>query len=40
MAEAPGSLDDLAARGRHYVLAHYTWDAVLDRMEEALEKLP
>jgi glycosyltransferase involved in cell wall biosynthesis len=39
-AEQPACLDALAARGRPYVLAHYTWDAVLDRMEEALEKLP
>jgi glycosyltransferase involved in cell wall biosynthesis len=40
VAEAPGCLDGLAARGRPYVLANYTWEAVLDRMEEALEKLP
>jgi glycosyltransferase involved in cell wall biosynthesis len=39
-AEAPGALDGLAARGRPYVLTHYTWDTVLDRMEEALERLP
>jgi glycosyltransferase involved in cell wall biosynthesis len=39
-AEAPGCLEGLAAKGRDYVLAHYTWDAALDRMEEALERLP
>lgn len=38
--EAPGALEALAARGRSYVLTHYTWDAVLDRMEETLERLP
>jgi glycosyltransferase involved in cell wall biosynthesis len=38
--EAPGALEALAARGRSYVLTHYTWDTVLDRMEEALERLP
>ena len=26
--------------GRDYVLANYTWDAALDRMEAALEELP
>jgi glycosyltransferase involved in cell wall biosynthesis len=40
VADAPDRLAALAARGREYVLTHYTWAAVLDRMEEALEVLP
>jgi glycosyltransferase involved in cell wall biosynthesis len=39
-AEAPDRLRALAVRGRDYVLTNYTWAAVLDRMEEALEALP
>jgi glycosyltransferase involved in cell wall biosynthesis len=38
VAESPRSLAGLAARGREYVLTHYTWDSVLDRMEKALEE--
>lgn len=38
--DAPDRLRALAARGRDYVLEHYTWPSVLDRMEEALEALP
>jgi glycosyltransferase involved in cell wall biosynthesis len=37
VAEAPGVLRHLAERGREYVLANYTWSAVLDRMEAGLE---
>lgn len=40
VADAPEPLHRLAAAGREYVLTHYTWDAALDRMEEALESLP
>ena len=42
VAEAGGSgaLGPLGARGRDYVLANYTWDAALDRMEAALEEMP
>ena len=39
-AEAPDRLAALAAAGRPYVLEHYTWAAVLDRMEDALGDLP
>jgi glycosyltransferase involved in cell wall biosynthesis len=38
-AEAPEALRRLAERGREYVLANYTWGAVLDRMEAGLEEL-
>ncbi len=31
--------NELAARGRRYALEHYTWDAVLDRMEDDLRRL-
>ena len=40
VADNPGRLDGLGALGRKYVLANYTWDAALDRMEAALEELP
>ena len=40
VAEAPKAAAALAARGREYVLAHYTWDAVLDEMEAFLEVVP
>jgi glycosyltransferase involved in cell wall biosynthesis len=33
-------LRHLGAAGREYVLANYTWEAALDRMESALEELP
>lgn len=36
LADAPEAARALAAPGRDYVLANYTWDAVLDRVEEAL----
>jgi glycosyltransferase involved in cell wall biosynthesis len=36
LAEAPKAAAALAARGREYVLEHYTWDTVLDDMERAL----
>lgn len=38
VAEAPESATSLAARGRSYVLEHYTWPPVLDRMEATIEK--
>jgi glycosyltransferase involved in cell wall biosynthesis len=37
VTEAPWALRRLAERGRRYVLANYTWSAVLDRMEAGLE---
>lgn len=39
VAEAPQAARELAARGRAYVLEHYPWDRVLDRMEDALSLL-
>ena len=36
LAEAPKAAEALAARGREYVLANYTWDFVLDEMERSL----
>ena len=35
-----GALRHLGTRGRDYVLANYTWEAALDRMEAALEEMP
>ena len=40
VADGPVRLRHLGATGRDYVLANYTWDAALDRMEAALEELP
>jgi glycosyltransferase involved in cell wall biosynthesis len=39
-ADHPEKLAGLGQRGREYVLANYTWDAALDRIEAALEALP
>ncbi len=39
LAEAPKAAATLAERGRAYVLAHYTWEVVLDAMEASLESL-
>ena len=39
VADHPERLRDLGRLGREYVLANYTWDAALDRMEAALEML-
>jgi glycosyltransferase involved in cell wall biosynthesis len=36
VSEAPDAAAALARSGRDYVLAHYTWDAVLDRFEAGL----
>ncbi len=38
VAERPGEAARLAAPGRQYVLDHYTWPAVLDRVEATLEE--
>jgi glycosyltransferase involved in cell wall biosynthesis len=38
--DEPERLSRLGRLGRDYVLANYTWDAALDRMEAALEALP
>lgn len=38
VAEAPDAARRLAAPGRPYVLAHYAPDAVLDRVEDTLER--
>jgi glycosyltransferase involved in cell wall biosynthesis len=40
VADDPSRLRHLGATGREYVLANYTWDAALDRMEAALEEMP
>ncbi|MDQ1491120.1 MAG: hypothetical protein QOD57_1951 [Actinomycetota bacterium] len=40
VADHPERLTGLGRLGREYVLANYTWDAALDRMEAALEALP
>lgn len=39
VAEAPGDAAALARPGRDYVLEHYQWPAVLDRMEASLEAM-
>jgi glycosyltransferase involved in cell wall biosynthesis len=39
VAEAPKVAEDLASKGRDYVLASYTWPAVLDAMERSLGRL-
>ena len=36
VADAPKAASALADRGRQYVLAHYTWETVLDAMEASL----
>ena len=38
VSEAPETAADLAAPGRQYVLDHYTWPPVLDRMEATIDK--
>ena len=38
MADAPDAARAIAAGGRDYVLANYTWDRVLDGIEETLEE--
>jgi glycosyltransferase involved in cell wall biosynthesis len=40
IAGSPDVGDRLAALGRSYVLEHYSWERVLDRMEPELEALP
>jgi len=37
LAEAPATAAELARRGRAYVLHHYGWEGVLDRMEAFLD---
>ena len=37
VASEPEAAGELAASGRDYVLKHYQWDAVLDRVEVAIE---
>lgn len=39
VAEAPKLAEELAGRGRDYVLANYTWPRVLDAMEASLGRL-
>jgi len=36
---APETAHDLAAAGRRYVLEHYRWDVVIDKMEAGLREL-
>lgn len=38
LAQAPDAAAAMARSGREYVLEHYTWDRVLDRVEDALER--
>lgn len=38
LAVAPAAFDAMASGGRSYVLEHYTWPVVLDRMEASLEQ--
>lgn len=38
VVEAPEAARMLASRGRDYVLANYTWSAVLDRVEKSLHR--
>jgi len=38
VAEAPEAAAELGSRGRPYVLEHYQWPAVLDRVEERLSE--
>jgi len=40
VVDEPKRLSRIGRLGRDYVLANYTWDAALDRMEAALEALP
>jgi glycosyltransferase involved in cell wall biosynthesis len=37
LAESPKAAAAIADRGRDYVVSNYTWDLVLDRMEQSLE---
>lgn len=37
LADAPQAAAEMARSGRQYVLDNYTWDAVLDRVEERLQ---
>lgn len=39
LLEEPGVAEDMAARGRQYVLDNYTWPTVLDRMEASLQDM-
>lgn len=39
VACAPAAMAALAEQGRRYVLEHYTWPTVLDRMEASLEQM-
>jgi glycosyltransferase involved in cell wall biosynthesis len=38
LAAEPAAAADLAAGGRAYVLEHYTWPDVMDRIEAALDR--
>jgi len=40
VATSPAAFAALADPGRAYVLEHYSWDTVLDRMEASLEAMP
>lgn len=40
VTQAPEAVRELAAKGRAYVLEHYPWSRVLDRMEATLAALP
>jgi glycosyltransferase involved in cell wall biosynthesis len=38
VADAPKLAAEMASPGRAYVLANYTWDVVLDRIEDTLAR--
>ena len=40
VAASLAAFEALAIPGRDYVLEHYTWPTVLDRMEQSLEEMP
>ena len=40
LAASPAAFEALAEAGRAYVLEHYTWDTVLDRMDGSLLEMP
>jgi len=39
LAKSPSEVAEMAARGRAYVRSEYSWDAVLDRMEESVRSM-
>lgn len=39
LARSPSQASEMAQRGRSYVLSEYSWDVVLDRMEQSVRSL-